>query len=44
MLFEKVWSGEIICVYSDLTVGEVDNAPQRVRDFLDSSTKFKEQA
>jgi len=33
-LFEKVKLGEIICIYSDLTVGELDNAPQRVRDFF----------
>jgi predicted nucleic acid-binding protein len=35
-LFEKVKSGEITCVYSDLTVGELENAPQRVRNFLAS--------
>jgi hypothetical protein len=33
-LFEKVKLGEIICIYSDLTIGELDNAPQRVRDFF----------
>lgn len=26
--------GEIICIYSDLTIGELDNAPLRVRDFF----------
>jgi len=26
--------GEIICVYSDLTVGELDNAPKNVRDYF----------
>jgi predicted nucleic acid-binding protein len=33
-LFEKVKLGEVICIYSDLTIGELDNAPQRVRDFF----------
>lgn len=26
--------GEIICIYSDLTIGELDNVPQKVRDFF----------
>ncbi len=33
-LFEKVKTGEIICIYSDLTIGELDNAPQKVRDYF----------
>jgi predicted nucleic acid-binding protein len=33
-LFEKVKLGEITCIYSDLTIGELENAPQRVRDFF----------
>ena len=33
-LFEKVKLGDIICIYSDLTIGELDNAPKRVRDFF----------
>ena len=33
-LFNKVKSGDIICIYSDLTIGELDNAPQQVRNFL----------
>jgi len=33
-LFNKVKSGEIICIYSELTVGELYNAPQRVKNFL----------
>jgi len=33
-LFEKVKVGEVVCIYSDLTVGELDNAPQRVRDYF----------
>lgn len=35
-LFEKVESGEVICMYSDLTVGELHNAPQRVRDYFEA--------
>ena len=35
-LFEKVRTGDLRCVYSELTEGELDNAPQRVRDFLSS--------
>ena len=38
-LFEKVKAGEIICIYSDLTVGELDNAPQRVRDYFNELPK-----
>ena len=33
-LFEKVKIGEITCIYSDLTIGELDNAPQKVRDYF----------
>ena len=33
-LFEKVKLGEIICIYSDLTIGELENAPQIVKDFF----------
>jgi len=33
-LFEKVKLGSIICVYSDLTEGELFEAPLRVRDFF----------
>ena len=33
-LFEKVKAGQIICVHSDLTIGELDNAPQQVRDYF----------
>ncbi|GHV68875.1 hypothetical protein FACS1894199_16780 [Bacteroidia bacterium] len=38
-LFEKVKSGEIVCIYSDLTVGELENAPQRVRNFMNTLPK-----
>jgi hypothetical protein len=33
-LFEKVKLGQIICVYSDLTEGELFDAPDRVKDFF----------
>lgn len=38
-LFEKVKTGEIICIYSDLTIGELDNAPQRVLDYFNELPK-----
>jgi len=34
LLFEKVRLGEIICVYSDLSEVELENAPKRVKDFF----------
>ena len=34
MLFEKVKLGQIVCVYSDLSVAELKNAPDRVRDYF----------
>ena len=30
-LFEMVENGEIICVYSDLTITELENAPEKVK-------------
>ena len=33
-LFEKVKLGVVTCIYSDLTIGELDNAPQRVKDYF----------
>ena len=33
-LFEKVKLGQLICVYSDLTEGELFDAPQRVKEFF----------
>jgi len=33
-LFEKVKLGQIICVYSDLTEGELFEAPQKVKTFF----------
>jgi predicted nucleic acid-binding protein len=34
LLFTKVKSGEIICVYSNLCTTELNNAPEKVRDFF----------
>lgn len=34
LLFEKVRLGLIVCVYSDLSETELENAPQRVKDFF----------
>lgn len=34
LLFEKLKLGDIICVYSDLSETELQNAPQRVKDFF----------
>lgn len=43
MLFEKVKLGQIICVYSDLSVTELKNAPDKVRDyFLDLPKQYME--
>jgi hypothetical protein len=36
MLFEKVKSGEVICVYSDLSESELTNAPEKVRTFFEN--------
>lgn len=36
LLFEKVKLGEVICMYSDLTVGELDNAPKRVGEYFEA--------
>lgn len=33
-LFEKVRLGQVICVYSDLTEGELFSAPERVKQFF----------
>jgi len=33
-LFEKVRLGQVICVYSDLSEGELFSAPNRVRNFF----------
>lgn len=36
MLFEKVKLGEIVCVYSDLSIAELKGAPEKVRNFFQS--------
>jgi len=33
-LFEKVKLGQVICIYSDLTEGELFDAPKKVKDFF----------
>jgi predicted nucleic acid-binding protein len=39
LLFEKVKLGQIICVYSDLSITELLNAPVRIRNFFNSLPK-----
>ena len=39
LLFEKVKLGQIICVYSDLSVTELKNAPEKVRNHFLSLPK-----
>jgi hypothetical protein len=39
LLFEKVKLGEIICVYSDLSITELMNAPDKVKDYFLSLPK-----
>ena len=42
-LFEKINSGNIILVYSDITIGELKNSPEEVKNFLIKiSEKHKE--
>ena len=43
ILFERVKLGQIMCVYSDLTISELSKAPSRVRSFLENlENEFKE--
>jgi|SRR5690554_3410640 len=43
LLFEMVKSGQIICVFSELTVAELENAPKKIRrHFLELPTRFLE--
>ncbi len=43
LLFEKVQLGQIKCVYSNLTESELNNAPERVKDFFQNlKDEFKE--
>jgi predicted nucleic acid-binding protein len=39
MLFDMVKRGEVICVYSNLSVTELNNAPKKVRDFFNKLPK-----
>ena len=39
ILFEKVRLGQIICVYSDLSVSELSNAPENVRNHFNNLPK-----
>lgn len=41
LLFEKVELGQIICVYSDLSIAELKNAPEKVKDFFQGLPKDK---
>ena len=34
LLFDRVWSGQVVCVYSDVTEGELIAAPERIRVFF----------
>lgn len=34
LLFEKVKLGQIVCVYSDLSISELSNAPENVRNYF----------
>lgn len=43
LLFEKVKLGQIICVYSDLSETELENAPERVKDFFTNLPKLHTQ-
>ena len=38
-LFEKVKLGQVICVYSELTEGELSEAPEKVRTFFKNLLK-----
>jgi predicted nucleic acid-binding protein len=38
-LFEMLYNGAIKCVYSELTISELANAPQEVKDFFKSLPK-----
>ena len=43
LLFEMVRSGQVICVFSELTIAELENAPEKVKDhFLNLPKKYIE--
>jgi len=33
-LFDMAFDGQIVCIYSDLTISELENAPQIVKDYF----------
>ena len=39
ILFEKVKLGQIICVYSDLSISELENAPEKVKKHFEELPK-----
>lgn len=39
ILFEKVKLGQIICVYSDLSIAELENAPEKVKKYFQELPK-----
>ena len=39
LLFEKMKLGQIICVYSDLSIAELRNAPENVRTYFKNLPK-----
>jgi hypothetical protein len=43
LLFKKVKSGEVVCVYSNLTESELSNAPEQVRMFFESLTELEKE-
>ena len=45
LLFDMVKSGQIVCLYSDITESELEKAPENVRTFFETfSDKQKEKA
>jgi len=38
-LFEMMSDGKIVCVYSDLTISELENAPEKVKSFFRKLSK-----
>ena len=38
-LFDMVCDGQIMCIYSDLTISELENAPQMVKDYFKNLPK-----
>jgi predicted nucleic acid-binding protein len=38
-LFDMAFNGQIVCIYSDLTISELENAPQTVKDYFKNLPK-----